>query len=70
MKEIEKLHSKPEFLILQDGTKIDLKKCDFVLVWDIGKENVVTYNVSVTQEQNASAMLHHILKDMEDKKEK
>ena len=95
---IEKVLNEPEFIILQDGSKLDLKEHNFVLLWNIGCDNIVTANfepkhsiitsnllyrtslavrlydlgiewnealcVSLNQEQEASAILYKMLKDL------
>lgn len=57
MGNIEKVTNEPEFIILQDGSKIDLKKHEFVLCWGIGKENIVTANFSKKNSNDVSNIL-------------
>ena len=55
--EVKEICNEPEFIILQDGSKIDLKKNNYVLIWDIGNDDIVTANFSKKNTQTTSNLL-------------
>ena len=55
---MKKITNEPVTLILQNGQKINLVDINFILFWDIGKENNITANFKKDQTLEVSNMLY------------